>query len=154
MPNLTKVGRGMMGKYVGGMVAPTTLDNITNVANAAKSVFTAIGAGVGFGVLTAYTFKRAKDKIQNDTRRKSMLSNLMETDPIIGQADKQQVLEYYATIFHVAPKISLDKNAVRELLQAFIKFGRVDMATLKMLADTESKATSREFSPLALIGTL
>lgn len=43
----------------------------------------------------------------------------------------------YATIYHFAPKVSLDKVAVREVLQGFARFGKVDLQTLKMLAETE-----------------
>ena len=61
---------------------------------------------------------------------------------VIKSAPKDEVLAYYATIYNTAPTVSLDKNAVRELLHNFIKFGRVDINTIKTLAETENKMRS------------
>lgn len=78
-------------------------------------------------------------KIKNDTRRKALIDDLMMYDPVIKDADKTTVLEYYATIVDVAPSVSLNKHVVKELLQTFIKFGRIDISTIKMLAETDDK---------------
>lgn len=56
-------------------------------------------------------------------------------------------MEWYATIVHFAPTVSLDKNAVREILQGFARFGRVDLQTLKLLADTEKSMASDNSVP-------
>lgn len=87
--------------------------------------------------LGANTFNSIKNKIQNDLRRKSLLEDLMRNDPIISKADKDQVLQFYATIFHVAPHLSADKNTVKDLLRNFITFDKVDLNSIKMLADAE-----------------
>jgi len=93
-----------------------------------KSAILALGAGI---VLTNWV-----KKIQNDTRRKALIEDLMLTDPIIKGAPKEQVMAFYATINNVAPSISTDKTIVKQLLQHFISFGTIDLPMIKMLAET------------------
>lgn len=93
-----------------------------------------ITAAVSVGGLA---LKRAVDKISNDTRRKALIDDLVRNDPVLQKVDKDQVMEWYATIYGVAPSLSTDKSAVREVLQNFARFGRADLQTLKMLAETE-----------------
>lgn len=87
------------------------------------------------------------NKIKNDIRRKSLLEDLRLNDPLLRDIDKAQLMEWYATIVHFAPTVSLDKNAVREILQGFARFGRVDLQTLKMLADTEKSMATENTVP-------
>lgn len=87
------------------------------------------------------------NKIKNDIRRKSLLEDLHLNDPLLRDIDKAQLMEWYATIVHFAPTVSLDKNAVREILQGFARFGRVDLQTLKLLADTEKSMASDNSVP-------
>lgn len=87
------------------------------------------------------------NKIKNDIRRKSLLEDLHLNDPLLRDIDKAQLMEWYATIVHFAPTVSLDKNAVREILQGFARFGRVDLQTLKLLADTEKSMTTDNTVP-------
>lgn len=81
--------------------------------------------------------KSLYDKLQNDSRRKSLLESVTSSDPVLKDVDKAKLLEWYATLYHYAPTVSLDKNSVRELLLQFARFGKVDMQTLKLLAETE-----------------
>ena len=87
-------------------------------------------------------------KIQNSIRHKAIVEDLMTTDPIIKQAPREQVLEAYATIYHLAPRIALEKQIVRELLQQVVKFGRLDMQTVKMITDTEKTIKDVRMPPL------
>ena len=64
---------------------------------------------------------------------------------MLKEVDRERLLEWYATIYHYAPKMSLDKVTVRELLQQFARFGRIDLQTLKTMAETE-KALSQSKS--------
>ncbi len=90
--------------------------------------------------------KAVINKIQNDTRRSAIIQDLIETDPVLKEADPDQVMEYYAMIYRVAPRLSLEKLAVKELLQNFIKFGRVDIQSIKMIAETEHKLSPETFN--------
>lgn len=101
-----------------------------------KGGLLAIGAGVALKTLI--------NKIQNDTRRKAIIEDLMLNDPIIKKAPKEQVLSFYATINNVAPSIAVDKNAVTELLQHFIKFGTIDLKSIKDLAETHGAITKNK----------
>lgn len=81
--------------------------------------------------------KMLYDKINNDVTRKAILEDLSLNDPILKNIPKPQLLEWYATIYKFSPRASSDKTAVREILQSFAKFGKVDMQTLKLLSDIE-----------------
>ena len=103
---------------------------------------------VGLFALTAsgLGMKSLINKIQNDTRRKAIIEDLANNDPVLKEAPKQEILEYYAMIYRVAPRLSLEKLAVKELLQNFLKFGRVDIQSLKMIAETEQKISPDTFN--------
>jgi len=88
-------------------------------------------------VLGGMAINKAYNQIKNDATRRTIISDLHLNDPVLSKVPDEQLLEWYATIYHFAPKFSLDKNAVREVLQGFARFGRVDVNTLKMLAETE-----------------
>ena len=93
--------------------------------------------GLGLSLISGFALAAKMRQLQNDTRRKAIIEDLCNTDPILKGADKKEILTYYATIYNMAPLVSLDKPTVRELLQNFIKFGRVDMQTIKTLTETE-----------------
>ncbi len=96
---------------------------------------------IGMLGTTAFALAQACKYITHDVKRKRLIEELGRTDPVLSRVEPDQLMEWYATIYHLAPTVSLDKSAVREILQNFARFGRVDVNTLKMLADTE-KATS------------
>ena len=100
-----------------------------------------IGKAPGLSLIAAIATTTAISKairsIMNNTRKKALIEDLMISDPVIKNADKEQVLEYYALIDHIAPAIALEKPIVRELLQTFVRFGRVDMNSLKLLTETQ-----------------
>jgi len=118
-----------------GKVLNYAKNNTGDLKDMGKTMATMVGATA----LPLMAINRLKKKIQNDTRRKALIEDLYMNDPIIKDAEREDVLQYYATIYSVAPSVSLDKNVVRELLQNFVKFGRVDIQTIKTLAETEEK---------------
>lgn len=103
-------------------------------------------AKVGIGlVLSAMLLKKYIDKINNDSNRKRIIQDLALNDPVLKEVDKKTLMEWYATIYHYAPTLSADKHTVAEVLRNFARFGRIDISSLKMLADTEkSIAQSKE----------
>ena len=121
--------------------------NPEEMERAAKLMSQTAGSLVGAGttaLLGAYGVKKIIDGLMNDHTRKAMLEDLIMCDPIIKQADPDKVKEFYATIHYMAPKLSGDRNIVRELLQNFIKFDRVDIASIKALADTQKSMLQGE----------
>jgi len=92
---------------------------------------------VGGLVSGALLMNKLHSKLKNDIQRKSMLEDLHLNDPVLSRLDKAQLLEWYLTIMHFAPRTSLDKTAVREVLHNFARFGKADFQTLSMLAETE-----------------
>ena len=101
------------------------------------------GALISGGIILG----KALNSIKNDIRRKSLIEDLYLNDPLLHEIDKAQLMEWYATIVHFAPTVSLDKNAVREVMHGFARFGRVDLQTLKMLADTEKNMSTESTIP-------
>lgn len=90
---------------------------------------------------TAMALAEAYKKISHDMQRKKMIEDLGRTDPVLSKVEPEQLMDWYATIYHLAPTVSLDKSSVQEILQNFARFGRVDVNTLKMLADTEKSVS-------------
>lgn len=104
------------------------------------------GAGKAFIpglVLGATSLGVLYDKLKGDNRRKAIFESLC-WDPMFKDMDKSQLLQWYTTIYHYAPRTSLDKVATKELLRQFMTFGRVDLQTLKTLAETEKAMAEAE----------
>jgi len=121
----------------------------------------AVGGGArlaAIGALGAFAASRAIDKVRADINKKALIEDMMVNDPILKQEDPAKVLDYYATINTFAPHVAKDKNAVRELITSFIRFGRVDMPTIEMLTKTEKNmagidgSASMLFSPMLAEG--
>ena len=112
------------------------LDFDSKVKSGGSILLATLGIGVALKTLI--------NRIQNDTRRKAIIEDLMLTDPIIKTAPKDQVLSFYATLNNVAPSLAVDKNVTRELLQHFVKFGTIDHQTIKQLAETHSAITKNK----------
>lgn len=102
---------------------------------------------IGLGTLAAFGTKAVIDKIKNDHNRKAVIEDLMQNDPVISQADKDEVLQYYISIYQHAPKLSRDKNVVRDLLHNALRFGRMDLQTLQTLIKTEKDLDSSSSTP-------
>lgn len=109
------------------------LNKLLGTFSTSTSKMLAVGSLVMGGAAIAKAIK----EVRNDVRRKRLITELHTTDPVLSELSPEQILEWYATIYNFAPHFSLDKSAVKEVLQNFARFGRVDVNTLKMLADTE-----------------
>ena len=117
------------------------IDSLASAAKAVGSIAPLLNAGIVGG----YALRQLIARLQNDNRRKAIIEDLSATDSMLKEVDRERLLEWYATIYHYAPKMSLDKVTVRELLQQFARFGRIDLQTLKTMAETE-KALSQSKS--------
>lgn len=117
------------------------LESVMRVARDAAVIST-------LGSLAYSTYSNIKSKLQNDVRRKALIEDLIKNDPVIKNENKDKVMEYYATIFHIAPHISADKNTVRDLLHNFITFDKVDLNSIKLLADAEKSLTTVHGTPM------
>lgn len=125
------------------------LDTLSITPKKALSAISFVGAGM--------LINKAYNKVKNDTTRRNIISDLHLNDPVLKNVPEEQLLEWYATIYHFAPKFSLDRSAVKEVLQNFSRFGRVDVNTLKMLAETEKAvqdADSKRSSWGDMLGSL
>lgn len=105
-----------------------------------KDSFAALGGALGAGMLVSKGLVAASDYVSNLSgtfEQKKLIKNLMETDPIIKNADPAQVMSFYKTICNMAPNLSVDVNMAKDLLHNFIKFGRIDMQSLKLMIEAE-----------------
>lgn len=112
---------------------PTVKDKVSKIAL----------ISLGLGTLSAgiQGINYVKRKLQQDPKRMRILEELTREDPVLKDADPEKLLEYYSVIYHAAPSITLNKGALREPLRNFIRFDKVDLATLKTLTEIEEKFT-------------
>lgn len=99
---------------------------------------------VGGALLSANVLKSIYNKISNDLRRKSIIEDLASHDPMLNRIDREQLKEWYATMYYYAPTLTADKATVREVLCGFAQFGKVDLKTLQLLAETEAKMLNNQ----------
>lgn len=92
-------------------------------------------------VLGGLALSNKYNQIKGDQKRRAIFEALC-WDPTFKDMDKSQLLEWYTTIYHFSPDTSLDKTATKELLRQFMTFGRVDIQTLKTLAETQKSLSN------------
>ena len=109
------------------------------MSNAVKNVALGVTGAVGLTALSANLMSTIFNKISNDTRRKAIIEDLALNDPILKEVDRDSLKEWYATMYYYAPTLTADRATVREVLTGFARFGRIDLQTLKMLAETEER---------------
>lgn len=68
------------------------------------------------GAQSAEELQNEAATLDND-QRQALLQDLMVTDPIISEADPQNVMDMYSTIVNIAPKVSMHKEIVRSMLR-------------------------------------
>jgi len=144
---------GNMGNVMGhigkGMASADAETAFTAAGQMGKMGLGAAKFGAG-AILGVWGAKKIIEGLMNDHTRKALLEDLLLNDIIISQADPEKVKSFYATIHHLAPKLSADKNIVRELLQNFVKFDRVDMNSIKAMVDTQKSMSSGESSMMTM----
>ncbi len=76
-------------------------------------------------------------KLNNDTRRRAIIEDLARNDAVLRQVPKDKLISWYGVIFQYSPRTSLNKEVTRDLLQSFARIGKIDLQTVKTLAETE-----------------
>jgi hypothetical protein len=135
---------GLFQNLSNSLLSPTTPGEIK--ASKALDLGGKVGNIAGATIVTGFMVKKIFDKIRSCSIRRAMLEDLTLNDPFIKQADPERVKEFYATIYHLAPDLSKDKNTVKELLRNFIKFDRVDLQSVKTLVDSQKALSSNKSS--------
>ena len=131
---------------IGSFLASAAAADPKQTANVLK----AVGMGASAAGISTILLKSLVNKIQNDMRRKAIIEDLATYDPILKNVDREQIKEWFATMYYYAPTMTADKNTVREILTGFARFGKIDLSTLKTLAETEEKLRkARNESPLS-----
>lgn len=110
-------------------------------------------SGLGLVAATAVTGSTIISRLNNDSRRKAIIEDLARNDMLLRQVPKDQLISWYGVICQYGPKTSLNKEVTKELLHTFARFGKIDMPTLKTIADTEkSLASATELSMGRMFG--
>ena len=148
---LEKQAFGLKGIYNGILNDPEKSEQMAKATKGVLNSALSLAIGAAIPIMTINSWK---NKLQNDTRRKAIIEDLYQNDPIIKNADREEVIQYYATIMSIAPSVSLDKNIVRELMQNFVKFGRVDIQTIKTLSETERSISQSKSLPFRITDAL
>lgn len=120
-----------------------------DVSNGVKTVSTGLATAAGITALSANLLSTIYNKIRNDTRRKAIIEDLAKSDPVLKEVDTNELQEWFGTMYYYAPTLTADKSTVREVLTGFARFGRIDLQTLKMLAETEEKLAKLKSSGFA-----
>jgi hypothetical protein len=77
-----------------------------------------------------------QEKIDNafaDTKRLAVIQSLLLTDPIIGEADPDMVLDLYNTLATANPEIVADKNLLKFALREALQYEAIPLHTYKDL---------------------
>ena len=135
----TRANRYFLGPK-GVMDAARMPENV--LESGSKSFGGQLGKDLGEGVtsLVKGIMSSPKNLVIDSHKRKSILEQLRNEDPLIKKIPMKQALEAYHTMVEASPILSKDKNAVKSYLRsvAMAPEGGVDWNTIKGLADTES----------------
>ncbi len=91
--------------------------------------------------------QKAVDTERRDTERSLVLARLMQSDPIISEADPETVQELYNSLQEVSPEYVRDPARLRMALREAVEYGAVPIHTLNELAQyrkTLAEARGRE----------
>ena len=124
---------------------------LTPVDKLMTGVIDASGVKDKYRALTAPpTQNRAQQSLDTerlDTERSLVLARLMQSDPIISEADPDTVQELYNSLQEVSPEYVRDPARLRMALREAVEYGAVPIHTLNELAQyrkTLAEARGRE----------
>ena len=72
-----------------------------------------------------------------NVRRSMILADLLSNDPIIRDADPNQVAETYKAMVMTSPRVSLDKAQVRSFLRSAVNSIAISPADAKVISDVD-----------------
>lgn len=72
-----------------------------------------------------------------NVRRSMILADLLSNDPIIRDADPNQVVETYKAMVMTSPRVSLDKAQVRSFLRSAVNSVAISPADAKVISDVD-----------------
>lgn len=85
-------------------------------------------------------YKKDFDKETQKLNRQYALEELLFTDPIIAEADINDVQDIYNTIASVSPRFAENPRMMATALKEALQYGAVPISMLKDIADFESKS--------------
>lgn len=103
-----------------------------------KSTSSAMGINVD-SVANAFKpkHKSLRDYI-NNLRRSAIISDLYANDPVLSEADPNQLSAAYKTIVESAPEVSMNKEVVRAILRQSVNSVAVSPFDVKQWSDLEN----------------
>lgn len=83
------------------------------------------------------TRQMSLDNLLNDHRRSLVLTRLMLTDPVISQADPEEVADAFESVSRHAPDVANDVHAMRSAIREQLQYGSMPLGTVKELAGVQ-----------------
>lgn len=94
--------------------------------------------------IAAKAAKNAKKNLVDNPKRAEIFNHLVKTDDIIGNADKQTLMEAYDSMYKFAPTLSTNISAARSFLREAAQHdGGIDYMTIKGLGQAERAVTGK-----------
>jgi len=123
-------------------------DNVGKaIANTAVPLLGGLGVAAGLGAVRMIAGGMNRSKFE------AALKMAVSRNPILQQADQERVKSLGDSIYSTAPHVSTDPNILGQILSNAIRQdGNIDIQTVKMLAELESRRstgtplTARNFS--------
>jgi len=131
-----RIERRLKGREFGDRQDPARLLGQSTIQSLGKGMGT-IGADLLKDI--AVKAMSATRGLRNNSARTAIIDQLKLEDPILHEADDEELMEAYHTMTRFAPVLSTDKNAVRSFLRQAVMSGTgPDYMTIKLLAESES----------------
>ena len=93
------------------------------------------------GLLAGGLVRSTYNAIKQDNKARQVFE-MLTRDPQLSRIDPGTLAEWFAAIYHYSPTAATDRATAKELMHQFATFGKVDLQTLKTLAEIEEKRTS------------
>lgn len=107
------------------------------IANTAVPLLGGLGVAAGLGAVRMIAGGMNRSKFE------AALKMAVSRNPILQQADQERVKSLGDSIYSTAPHVSTDPNILGQILSNAIRQdGNIDIQTVKMLAELESRRSS------------
>ena len=91
--------------------------------------------GIGDGKLNKAQL--GADRDEQESRRESLLQELLITDPILSEEDPDTIIDIYNTIKTMSPRLAEDKNVMRVALRSAIQHEGIAPQEIKQFLEAE-----------------
>ena len=146
-------------------VAPPVLNSTVQVVGGAKQVlvdqpmkaiddFEHYSGKIKRLLPTSNQYQKKFDKEEAKLDKEMAMQKLILSDPILAEADPNEVQEIYETIASISPRFASNPRLMSTALKEAIQYGAVPVSMIKDIADFEDKYTKARNSEEAYKASL